>query len=193
MGRRASYIAALLLVGEDRQDEAKPLLEALAKDPRSGSLRRVALWLLGWDDYLEGHFAEAASQFEQLAKIETRDPIRALKPRYWQARALTHLGDPRGERELERIAAEFPLSYYGFRAAQRTKNSGRPPLDDIESEKDAAALDPAQLDRIRILLAANLTEAAATEIRRLLAQPLHRNDRLTLAAPASAAAAYLLN
>ncbi|HEB89832.1 MAG TPA: tetratricopeptide repeat protein, partial [Deltaproteobacteria bacterium] len=155
---RAHYLAALLLDGRDRDEEARAHFKVLADDPSKGGLARAALWYLGWSDYRKGRFRQAARRFEALAEA-TPHEIDRLRPVYWQARALAAAGDPdRAEAIFASLAEEYPLSYYGWRARERMGEVefDRPPH---QIEPGRVALRPSELARVRILMAAGLLEA----------------------------------
>lgn len=179
---RARYIAALLLIGEDRDEEARGLLELVASKTGSTGMRWGALWQLGWDDYRAGRYRRAARRFDALA-ANYRSELDALRPRYWKARALERVGDPNAAIAFAEIAAEFPLSYYGWRAAQRLAEDAastpakRPPA----RRWSAPTLREDHAERVRILLEAGLTREANRELEWLAARARHPEDRLRLA------------
>jgi soluble lytic murein transglycosylase len=158
---RARYTAALLLE-EDHPDRARVHFEKLARS-RAGSLSRAALWNLGWADYRAG-------------RMRPR-----LQARYWSARALEMHDPARARRDLADLGAEFPLSYYGWRAARRAPAYTSPPAPRALPAGDPASLRPAQLARPRILVAAGLPEAAGAELLALETLATGRDERIELA------------
>ena len=175
---RARYTAALLLE-DDHPDRARDHFEKLARS-RAGSLSRAALWNLGWADYRAGRMRPARVEFEQLAAAED-DPVARLQARYWSARALEMHDPARARRDLADLGAEFPLSYYGWRAARRAPAYTSPPAPRALPAGDPASLRPAQLARPRILVAAGLPEAAGDELIALESLATGRDERIELA------------
>jgi soluble lytic murein transglycosylase len=177
---RAHYLAALLLDGRDRHDEARRHFEILAEDPGQGGLSRAALWYLGWTNYRQGHFEKAAEQFASLAEA-TDQEIDRLRPRYWQARSLDAADQKEGAAELfGSLAEEFPLSYYGWRARSRVEPNDAPrPRHEIVSGR--VGLRPSELARVRILMEAGLVDAGAEESAVLTRRATGLDDRVALA------------
>ena len=90
----------------------------LAQSASDRGIRRDARWRLAWAAYATANFAEALYHLEALQNT-TPDPIAALQARYWRARVLEHLGDERAPGLYQELAGEYPLTYYGWRAAGR--------------------------------------------------------------------------
>jgi soluble lytic murein transglycosylase len=166
----ARQIAALLLVGEGRGKEARPFFEDLAGVRHRPFLQRDALWQLGWEAYREGHFEIARSYFADLEKSE-RSEIAKLRPRYWGARSFERLGaTDAAEARYRELARDHPLSYYGWRAAQRIGGAparGAGPRDQSLEHSSQNAAPSSDFERARILLAAGLREPARQELRSL--------------------------
>jgi soluble lytic murein transglycosylase len=186
---RAHYLAALLLDGRDRDEEARAHFDVLAEDPSRGGMSRAALWRLGWSDYRHGRHEAAADRFEKLAEA-TPSAIDGLRPLYWQARAL----DAAGRREeaseiLTSLAEDYPLAYYGWRARERIgRTEVARPEHAIEPGK--SALPPGALERIRILMEAGLVESGAEETARLIRMARGLDDRVELARLLTSAGDY---
>ncbi len=177
---RAHYLAALLLDGRDRDEEARAHFEVLANDPKGSGNKRAALWRLGWSDYRFGRHEEAAKRFGALADA-TGDPIDRLRPRYWQARALEKAGRPQeAQTILATLAEEYPLAYYGWRARIAT---GREALARPEHtiKLGSSALPGSALERVRILMKAGLADAGAEETASLTRRARGLDDRVELA------------
>jgi soluble lytic murein transglycosylase len=177
---RAHYLAALLLDGRDRNEEARVHFEFLAHNDEENGLSRAALWYLGWAEFRKGRFPQAVRQFASLAAITTNE-IDRLRPLYWQARALEASGDRlSAEAIFADLARSFPLSYYGFRARDRM------PSVDFKSPHHEIALGrsglrPSDLARVRILMAAGLVDASASESAQLMHGASGLDDRVALA------------
>jgi soluble lytic murein transglycosylase len=186
---RAHYLAALLLDGRDRSDEARVHFDILANDPRQDGLARASLWYLGWSNFRQGRYEKAALQFESLAAA-TDNEIDRLRPLYWRARALGAANRTEEADELfGSLAEDFPLSYYGWRARDRAASpeSARP-LHAIDVGR--IGLRPSQLARVRILMEAGLVDAGAEESARLTSRAKGLDDRVALARLLTSAGDY---
>jgi soluble lytic murein transglycosylase len=187
---RAHYLAALLLDGRDRNAEARAHFKILAQDPEHSGLARASLWYLGWRNYREGHFERAATQFESLATA-TENEIDRLRPLYWRARALDAANRAEEANELfETLSEGYPLSYYGWRARDRASSAEPTRLPPHEIASGRAGLRPAELARIRILMAAGLVDAGAEESGLLTRRAKGLDDRVALARLLTSAGDY---
>ena len=157
-GERAALLAALLWEGEGEVARARGLYRSLASAAAGSSYSVAALWRLGWDAYNNGRYEEALEQLEQLEQ-RVADPVAGLRARYWHARAAERAGHERAAEAFGAMAREFPLSYYGWRAAARAA-LGPSESPALEIERGSAELAPRELARPRILLEAGLLEAA---------------------------------
>jgi soluble lytic murein transglycosylase len=186
---RAHYLAALLLDGRDRDEEARIHFGILANDKGQGGLARASLWYLGWSDFRKGRFDEAANRFEALASAA--DPgIDRLRPTYWRARALEAANQADQADEIfRRLAVEYPLSYYGWRARGRVSVVETEPVPH-EIAPGRAGLRPSELARVRILMAADLIDAAGMESARLTRRAAGLEDRVELARLLTSAGDY---
>lgn len=185
----AHYLAALLLDGRNRDDEARAHFKVLAEDSGKGGMSQAALWRLAWSDFRSGRHKLAATRFEALAAA-TGDPIDRLRPLYWRARALEAGGRSEEANGIfNSIASEYPLAYYGWRARERTgRVEVARPEHGISPGK--AALPAGSLERIRILMEAGLVEAGAAETARLTRQARGLTDRVALARLLTSAGDY---
>jgi soluble lytic murein transglycosylase len=178
-GERAALLAALLWEGEGEVARARGLYRSLASAAAGSSYSLAALWRLGWDAYRNGRYEEALEQLEQLEQRVT-DPVGALRARYWHARAAERMGHEGAVEAFGAIAREFPLSYYGWRAAARAAlGPSESPAPKIE--RGRAELAPRELARPRILLEAGLLESARAELDILYVRAAGLDDRLALA------------
>lgn len=185
---RAHYLAALLLDGRDRHKEARAHFEAVANDPGRGGLAQAALWHLGWDLYRAGRYLQAAERFEALAAA-TGHEIDRLRPRYWQARALESAGrEAEAQALYAGMSAEFPLSYYGWRAGRRAAEPVARPENEIDAGR--SGLRPSELARVRILMEAGLVDDGAGESARLTRRARGLEDRVALARLLTSAGDY---
>jgi soluble lytic murein transglycosylase len=172
----ARHLAGLLHAGRDRRERARRLFASVVDDPDAADEIAVeALWQLGWSAWTAGDVEEAQHKMAAIVARQ-RDPLERLRARYWQARAQ---GGKQGAAALAAIAAEFPFSYYGWRASQTGAIAARgaPPLAPGD-----AALDPAQLLPVQILLAADFREEAETELALLTTRARGLADRLAVGA-----------
>lgn len=186
---RARFLAALLLDGRGHEARAEAHYQAVSKSSRSAGMGDAADWRLGWAAYRQGRYDRAIVYFDHLMARKRGDAIGQLRPRYWRARALERKGDPAARSEFARIAREFPISYYGWRARSRADPSASPTgtrtLDDAPRR-----LPPSALARARILLEAGLVEEAREEIDRLARRARGLSERLELAQLATDAEDY---
>jgi soluble lytic murein transglycosylase len=175
---QALYLAAVLWDGENEHDRAHDLLEQVIRRMPRSEYAASAHWSLGWSAYRAGKLDEAARQFDALAKSDP-DPVSALRPRYWQIRALELENAPGTHERFAELAREFPFTYYGWQALRR---AGAP----VAAKPPALApghrsLAPEQLARPRILLEAGLTNEAREELAQLFGRARGLDDRLALA------------
>jgi soluble lytic murein transglycosylase len=186
---RGHYLAAVLLDGRDRNEEARVHFDIVAKDATQGGLSRASLWYLGWSNFRQGRYLKAAEQFATLAAA-TNGEIDQLRPLYWRARALQEAKSTDEARKLfESLAGDFPLSYYGWRARDHARplESARPPH---EIESGRVGLRPSELARIRILMGAGLVDAGAQESVLLMRRAKGLDDRVALARLLTSAGDY---
>jgi soluble lytic murein transglycosylase len=183
---QARLLAALLLEGEGQREQARRHYAALVRSAPRSVEGTTALWQLGWEAYRAGRFDAAVGYFDQLAPREP-DEVSRLRARYWRARAAAHAGSDGATGELARIALEYPLSYYGWRASRRLGVAAPPlaaPLEAtrVEIPRGRAQLTPLDLERPRMLLEAGLGDDARRELDRLFGRARGLEDRLALAA-----------
>jgi soluble lytic murein transglycosylase len=176
---RANLLAGLLLDGEGETDRAQELFDVVVRTAGTSNWADEALWQLGWNAYRAGRFPEARGYFARL-EARMQDPIAALRPRYWRARAAQRAGLAGHEAELAAIALSYPLSYYGWRASALVeRDDGTPERGVVPA--GTAALSPAALARPEILLEADLREHALAELDLLFPHARGLADRLALA------------
>jgi len=181
---RSTYLAALLLDGRGFHDEAEAGFALIARGHGRSGLGDAAAWRLGWGAWRDGRDDAALEQFDRLLSHSRLDEIGQLRARYWRARTLERLGDDAGRGELDSLARDYPLSYYGWRAGERIRSSGgtgtqprgRDPLT-----PGPRGLTTSSVERARILLAAGLLEAAGEELASMRSQARGLADRMELA------------
>ncbi len=184
---QARLLAALLLDGEGEARRATEHYAALVRASPRSVPGMTALWQLGWEAYRSGRYPAAIGYFDKLAPLET-DEVSRLRSRYWSARASAKQGDAeRAADAFARLALEYPLSYYGWRAAARLDGRALPVASDVPAVSSApvprgrAVLAPRELERPRILLEAGLVAEARSELDRLFGRARGLDDRLALA------------
>jgi soluble lytic murein transglycosylase len=177
---RSRYLAALLLESQPPDPRANAHFARLAQSARDRDIRRDARWRLAWAAYSTGTWPEALYHLETLERA-TSDPIALLQARYWRARTLEHLGDERAAGLFEAIAAEYPLTYYGWRSAGRLAFREVPAALGKPPRQASARIRPAELERVRALIEAGLESDARDEIAALARRSLSFGDRLELA------------
>ncbi|HEY8154172.1 MAG TPA: lytic transglycosylase domain-containing protein [Myxococcota bacterium] len=178
-GARARLLAGLLLDGEGETERASELFDAVVRTGGASNWADEALWQLGWNAYREGRFTEAMGHFARL-EARTRDPLVALRPRYWRARAAQRAGRAGHDAELAAIARGYPLSYYGWRAGMLVEGD-EGTLERGVVPAGTVALSSAALARPEILLEADLREQALAELNLLFPRARGLTDRLALA------------
>jgi soluble lytic murein transglycosylase len=185
--RARLLVATLLDDAPETRDRAAIHYEAVAAGGSSSEQRREATWRMAWLQRSEGDLAAAASSFERLAG---GDPLPALGPRYWAARTRAEI-DPSAEGpalELAELARHYPLTYYGWRAAERAGDPALARPEPAALTRGRRTLAGAPIARVRILLEAGLQEAAGDEVVTLERKARSLADRLLLADLAAAAA-----
>jgi soluble lytic murein transglycosylase len=189
LGARARYLAALLFEDEDLA-RSRALFAAVARDRAApADVVTGALWALGWDAWRARRDGEARAAFDRLADAE-RSALVRLRARYWSARARERSDAAGAARALGELAAEYPLSYYGWRAAGRLAEHAAPRPPGTLLPAGRAALRPRDLARPRILIAAGLADDARAELDRLAGQAGGAADRIELATLYAEAAAF---
>ncbi len=180
---RSRFLVATLWEDSD-VPKAEAHYAAVAKRAPRASQRREASWRLGWAAYQAGRFGEAESRLRDVV-ASTPDPIEALRGRYWSARAAQQAGQEDATERLAELARTFPVTYYGWRAAQAL---GQPPVFGrvgpparSSTQPPASRIPERTLERARILIEAGLEEDAARELSAERKRARHRSDRLLLA------------
>jgi soluble lytic murein transglycosylase len=180
---RSAYLAATLL--EDRGETARAMAyyEQAAGYAAFPERARQALWRLGWSALRRGEHEEARRRFAELAKRHA-DPLEALRPRYWAARAAELGGDEKRARaELAVIAQGYPLDYYGWRAQQRIgviDTRARAESPPPGGAKPGYTIAQPALQRAALLLEADLAEGAHRELLPLADRARTLPDRVTV-------------
>ena len=178
-GTRALLLAAMLWEDEDLERARGLFTEVIRRAPGS-PLANAARWQLGWQDYRAGRHDGAIRHWSRL-EADTVDPIEALRPRYWKIRAAQRMGDADAERQFAALATEYPLSYYGWRAAARAGSASLPRVEPVIARGESR-LDDESFARARILMEAGWQKEAHGELERVETHARSLDDRLALAA-----------
>jgi soluble lytic murein transglycosylase len=173
---RANLLAGLLADGEDELEQAEAFFEKALRG-RSRTVAAVAGWRLGWSRYRVKRYADAVEYFDRL--IVDDDSPSTQRARYWRARALDQSAGAGADDEYRALAFEYPLSYYGFRAAAHMRPAEGPDPEPIDP--GSAGLTERDLMRARILLEAGMLAEARTELEILYPRVRGLADRLNLA------------
>jgi len=179
---RARFLAGTLWA-EREPARAAAHYAAVASRAPAVSQRREAEWRLGWAAFRAGRFVEAERRLREMV-ADTPDPLDALRGRYWRARAAIAAGDTGGSAALAALAREFPMTYYGWRAARALGQepgfgtTGPPPPPDATGPSQVPERTVA---RARILIEAGLAEDAARELAAEAERVRGRRGRLLLA------------
>ena len=175
---RARYLAATLL--EDQEETERAMAHyAYVADQRDRPAEALqALWRIAWSAWRRGDYVVARRDFQRLAAREP-DPIGALKPRYWAARAAEAAGRGRtGRSEMKALAENWPLSYYGWRAQERLGESrvqARLP-NRAPGTRVTEALDEVRLRRAALLFEAGYADGVRRELAPLVGGACSIND-----------------
>ena len=161
-GAWALYLAGTLLEDRGESSRAMQLYEEVARRDQSDR-GRDALWRVGWAAYGQGDHARARKVFLEMAE-RSEDPLGALRPRYWAARAAAGSGDAATARkEHEALASRYPLSYYGWRSAERL--GVRPEIQSARRIRSGSSrVELADVHRVEALLLADLRDFAQEEL-----------------------------
>jgi soluble lytic murein transglycosylase len=109
------------------------------------------------------------------------DELLRLRPRYWAARSVEAAGDEaRARKEFEILATDWRMSYYGWRAQQRLGEFDliAKGVANVAAPGAASRIEASRLQRVALLLEADLKEMALHEIQSLLPQARSLSDRI---------------
>jgi len=173
---RANLLAGLLAEGEDEHERAEAFFEKVLLG-RSRTVAASASWRLGWSRYRAKRYAEAIEYFDRL--ITDDDSPSTQRARYWRARALDQSAEAGADDEYRALVAEYPLSYYGFRAAAHVRSVEGPEPEPIDP--GSRQIEERDLMRARILLEAGMLEEVRAELELLYPRARGLADRLNLA------------
>ncbi len=178
----AHYLVGTLYEGRGLLEDAARHYQAVAEADGDSKYRVEARWKLGWMAYRAGNGTEARKHFAMLAAIAP-SPTEKLQARYWTARSMEAENNFwEAQRIFIEIVREAPLSYYGWRAAERIRKTARVALAKPRPlSVGIAALPATPIERIRILLEAGLEDDLRFELANLKREARGLDDRLRLA------------
>ena len=201
------YHASLLYTEQGNIDAAQATLTSMASRFPDGDMVAAGMWQMAWTSLAADNPADAIPWLEQQAAGDPRGPNRerVLQGRYWlaRARAETAIDEAALEAaltELEAIAEEHPLNWYGVLSAWRIvsvdEERGRRLGLRVRATFDALASGVSEPDTFDIqdelrersglqeaieLVRGGLGEHASLELRRALGDDAHETwDRETL-------------
>jgi len=183
LASHALFLAGTLLEDRDLHERALAHFDKVAAHTAHPARASEALWRIGWSHWHARKYKDARNRFVTMAEGE-EDPIKALRPRYWAARAAGERGKDDVEREeLSAIGRAYPLTYYGWRAQQRLDSkqliaSGEPAQ--VSSDALETTLAMADLRRVALLIEAGLVEAASEELVPMTRRASSVGDRIAL-------------
>lgn len=177
---------SLYLSGTLREDRGE-MSEAIADFQRASEYKRFsdrvrsALWRKGWAEYRTKAYANARQTYRRLVD-KTDDPLDALRPRYWAARAAILSGDTKSGRDaLAEIARTYPLTYYGWRAKERLSIDGTALVtNQYELVEGTQGVDDESIERAALLIEGGLSDLARDELRFALRDARGFADRTRL-------------
>jgi soluble lytic murein transglycosylase len=161
-----------------RDDEALPYFRRLLEGYPAGRYADRAAWRVGWGEYRQGRFEEAAREFEKAARLQ---PTGNFTPGmlYWAGRARKELGQiDRAQQLLVETVQRYKRVYHGLRAeetlARLPKRAASPQAPAIRAPADAPAGDIPEpyLTRARQLLLIDRLDAAYDELKGAPQSPL---------------------
>jgi soluble lytic murein transglycosylase len=183
IAHESAYLAATLLEDRGDQERAMELYRQVAADETFLERALHARWQIGWSAWHAAEYDEARKHFLAMVERES-DPLVALRPRYWAARAAEAGGHVEtGRAELAAIARDWPLDYYGWRAQERLGRVDPRAQSDRESQPARARADmisETELERIAMLVEAGLHDAARDELAPLTERAVSRDDRVNV-------------
>tara|TARA_Y100000590_G_scaffold143040_2_gene164183 strand:+ start:873 stop:2855 length:1983 start_codon:yes stop_codon:yes gene_type:complete len=176
---RSQFLAAILLAGEGQKSIAKEYFTKLSN--KNSTFAKDALWRAAWLSFDEKQYEAALAQFERLIRLQ-KDPIEALAPKYWAAKMKLLLGRTEGIVELENLASEYPLTYYGWRANGSGSGKALPKRQSSLKISSKNNLNSLQIDRARVLLRLGLTKEALDEISKVRLRARNLRDHIGVSA-----------
>ena len=126
------------------------------------------LWNLGWTYFLWGRDDDALKTFDEyIGKYADGDwKTNSL---FWSAKILDKRGDAAArDAKVAQLVAEYPTSYYAYRAKELWSAAATPPLSNTsfpDLDAELAKIAEPRLDTVRELQSIGLDRAAAREMK----------------------------
>jgi len=154
-----------------RDDEALPYFRRLLDGYPAGRYADRAAWRVGWGDYRQRRFAEAAAELERAARGNPSSSYVAGML-YWAGRAQREMGQTNRARSLfAETARRFKRGYHGLKAQEALARLPGRAAPEAEPPALRAVLAPATdlpepwLTRVRQLLLIDRLDAAFDELK----------------------------
>ena len=162
---RARVRSLLAVILEDKEPaKALEQLRKVERQTAAPNLASDARWSLAWADLRAGGGLEAAPLLDKLATGPS-DDVEVQRARYWRAVARAESDDEtrraEGTAQLQELARELPLAYYGMLAAERV---GESPVDKPLLSPRAPTTEAPALRRARLLVDGGFPELASDEV-----------------------------
>jgi len=103
------------------------------------------LWTLGLLSFKQEKYGESRDYFARILKIDKISTIRKVETAFWAGRAADLNEDKEEAREFWKIAAEYPMAFYGALAA--TMLGDVPEYEFFEQELTSEDIDALRTDR----------------------------------------------
>jgi soluble lytic murein transglycosylase len=175
---RIEYLEAVMVRELDPARYRKAMTRVAAQSDSPGDAES-ARWNLAWDEVQAGRWAEAEQRLEPMARGDAAD-VEVQRARYWLARVREQRAPEQGRAELDALAANVPLSYYGLSAARRLGRA--PALERPVLGARASAGGDRAIRRARWLVEGGFPDPAQDEIESRVRQGgLGREERVEAA------------
>ena len=127
---RIQWLSGVWAEGERATQQAVRAYEEAYRTADLSTIKRDALWRLGWLHYQQGAWEDAAEVFDSLAGTSPGHHWQN-RAHYWKARALERMGRvDEAQTVYGQVAAEWPMTYYGQLSESRLRHprpAGRQP------------------------------------------------------------------
>ncbi|MFI5317317.1 MAG: transglycosylase SLT domain-containing protein [Myxococcota bacterium] len=163
--QRARVRALLAVILEDTEPaRALAQLRQVERQTAAPNLASEARWQLAWTALRGGAGGEALPLLDKQADGPS-DDVEVQRARYWRAVARSDSDDEaakaEGATQLQELARDVPLSYYGMLACER---AGSPQIERSLAGPRAAEPEAPALRRARLFLDGGFPEIASDEV-----------------------------